>query len=73
MTAESTAPKQTATHELKQEKREPARSIVIISILVIILALVIFCVITLKFFPDSLGAYYIHDMIVVVEEKLSKG
>ena len=69
----SIRPEPKETRELKEKKREPARSIVIISILVIILALVIFCIITLKFFPYSLGAYYIHDMIVVIEEKLSRG
>ncbi|GHU66875.1 hypothetical protein AGMMS49983_17260 [Clostridia bacterium] len=46
---------------------------VVITILIIVLVLVIACIATLKFMPDSIGAYYILDFIETIQAKFSGG
>ena len=43
----------------------------LIVLLVVIFILVVACIITLKFFPDGIIAYYIVDFVEMMQEKLS--
>jgi hypothetical protein len=64
-------PKKSASAEPSKLQRNVIS--VIITVLIIILVLVIACIATLKFMPDSVGAFYILDFIETIQAKLSGG
>ena len=46
-------------------------AIIVTVVLVVILLLVVFCIVTLKFFPDGIVAYYIIDIIDIIQERFA--
>ena len=54
------------------QKRSIVMSI-IIYVLMGILALLVACILALKFMPDSIVAYYIRDIIENIQERLGLG
>ena len=62
------------TEDIKVNERKNGHtwSIVLVTILAIILALIIAGVLMMKLFPDSIGTYFLLDLIEKVQEKLAQ-
>jgi len=65
----------------KRPKKEPKKQSdakrtalsIVITILIVILVIVVACIVILKFMPDSIGAYYIQDVIELIQDKMGIG
>ena len=56
----------------KEMNPGPVRTALIL-ILTIILVIVISCILVLKLAPNSIGAYYIQDIVALIQQKLGIG
>ena len=57
-------------------KKKNAASVVavtFITILIVILTVVVACIVVLKTMPDSIGAFYLRDLIEIVQERFGIG
>ena len=48
-------------------------AVTFISILIVILTVVAVCIFVLKTMPDSIGAFYLRDLIEIVQERFGIG